>query len=113
MTEPAPLPVAASVAPSAFAPLRVRSFRALWLASFGSNCGTMMQNVGAAWLMTSLAGSPTMIALVQTATYLPAFLLSLPAGALADVVDRRRLLLFTQGFMLACALALGTFTELG
>jgi MFS family permease len=51
-----------------------------------------MQNVGAAWLMSSLAASPMMVALIQSATSFPAFLLALPAGALADVVDRRLLL---------------------
>jgi len=72
-----------------------------------------MQNVGAAWLMTTLAPSPTMVALVQAATSLPVFLVGLPAGALADVVDRRRLLLWTQGGMLAAALVLGALTLLG
>ena len=60
-----------------------------------------MQNVGAAWLMTLLTPSPMVVALVQAATSLPIFLVALPAGALADIVDRRRLLLLTQGWMLA------------
>jgi len=72
-----------------------------------------MHNVGAAWLMTSLAPSPTMVALVQAATSLPVFLVGLPAGALADVVDRRRFLLVTQGWMLAAAAALGALTVAG
>src|ERR1043166_7662037 len=78
---------------TAWSPLRHSLFRALWLASVASNIGTWMQNVGAAWLMTSLAPSPTMVALVQAATSLPVFLVGLPAGAVADLVDRRRLLL--------------------
>jgi MFS family permease len=98
---------------SAWSPLRQPIFRALWIAAAASNVGTLMQNVGAAWLMTTLAGSPLMVALVHTATSLPIFLLALPAGALADVVDRRRLLLFTQGWMLAAAAGLGVLTLLG
>jgi MFS family permease len=82
----------------------------VWIAALVSNIGTWMQNVGAAWLMTRLAVSPLMIALVQTATTLPAFLVGLPAGALADLVDRRRVLLFTQSWMLAAAAALGVLT---
>jgi MFS family permease len=71
-----------------------------------------MQNVGAAWLMTELAASPLTVALVQAATTLPFFVLAVPAGALADIVDRRRLLLAAQGWMLfvAAALAVVTFT---
>ena len=98
---------------SAWSPLSSPVFRALWIASAVSNIGTWMQNVGAAWLMTLLTPSPLMVALVQAATSLPVFLAALPAGALADVVDRRRLLLFTQGWMLLAATALGVFTILG
>ena len=93
--------------------LRHPVFRALWIASVASNLGTWLQGVGAAWLMTSLAASTTMVALVQAVTSLPMFLLSLPAGALADVMDRRRLLLFTQSWMLASAAALGLLTLAG
>ena len=95
---------------SMWAPLSVPVFRALWLASTFSNIGTFMQDVGAAWLMTSLTISPVMVALMQTATYLPFFMLSLPAGALADLVDRRMLLIVGQGWMLVAALALGCLT---
>ncbi len=84
-----------------------RLFLALSIASLVSNIGTWMQNVGAAWLMTSLSPSPLMVALIQTASSLPILLLALPAGALADIVDRRRLLLFSQGWMLIAAAALG------
>ena len=94
-------------------PLRHPLFRALWTANLASNVGTWLQSVGAAWLMTSLSSSATLVALVQAATSLPMFLLSLPAGALADVLDRRRLLLFTQSWMLACATALGLVTLFG
>src|SRR5690606_22342337 len=76
--------------PSAWAPLRRAMFRALWIASLASNVGTWMQSVAAVWLMTSLTPSPVMIALVQTAASAPLVLLGLPAGALADMVDRRK-----------------------
>src|SRR5512142_3073175 len=96
--------------PASLAPLETPIFRWVWIAALASNVGTWMQNVGAAWLMTALAASPLMVALVQTATTLPVFLLGLPAGALADVVDRRRLLLFTQVWMLIAAGILGVLT---
>src|SRR5439155_241354 len=92
-----------STAESAWAPLSHPVFRALWIASLVSNIGTWMQNVGAAWAMTSLSPSPLMVALVQSATSLPVFVVGLPAGAVADIVDRRRLLLVTQTWMLAAA----------
>jgi MFS family permease len=85
-------------------------FRALWIATVVSNVGTWMQNVGAAWLMMSLSPSPTLVALVQAATSLPVFLVGLPAGALADIVDRRRLLLWTQGWMLVTTAILSGLT---
>jgi MFS family permease len=72
-----------------------------------------MQNVGAAWLMTDLSASALMVALVQAATNLPMFFLALPAGALADIVDRRRLLLLAQGWMLLVAGALTVVTWMG
>ena len=75
-----------------------------------SNVGTWMQNVGAAWLMTSLAPTALQVALVQTATNLPVFLLGVPAGAVADLFDRRKLLLVSQGWMLGAAAVLGVLT---
>jgi MFS family permease len=87
-----------------------RVFFALWIAALVSNVGTWMQNVGAAWLMTSLSPSPLMVALIQTASSLPILLLALPAGALADIVDRRRLLIVSQAWMLLAAAALGVLT---
>jgi len=99
--------------PTAWSPLRQPVFRALWIASVASNVGTWMHEVGAAWLMTSLASSPIMVALMQTATSLPIFLLALPAGALADIVDRRRLLIAAQLWMLVAAFLLGLLTLAG
>lgn len=98
---------------STWAPLRSSLFRALWLAALVSNFGIWMQNVGAAWLMTSLSHSPTLVALVQTATSLPFLVAALPAGVLGDIVDRRWLLVANQGWMATVALALGLVTLLG
>jgi len=98
---------------STWSPLRQPVFRALWLASAVSSIGTWMHDVGAAWLMTSLSPSPFLVALMQAASSLPFFLLALPAGAIADVVDRRKMLLFTQAWMLAAAALLGVLTVAG
>jgi MFS family permease len=99
--------------PSAWSPLAYPVFRALWLASCASNVGTWMHDASAAWLMTSLAPSPIMVSLMQTATSLPFFLLALPSGALADIVNRRRLLVTTQAWMFAMTLTLAALTLLG
>src|SRR5829696_1848700 len=97
---------------SPWSPLRQAVFRAVWIAAITSNIGTWMQSVGAAWLMTSLTPSPLLVALMQTATSLPVFLVGLPAGAIADIVDRRKLLLVTQGWMLVVSTVLGVLTIL-
>lgn len=97
----------------AWTPLRHGLFRAIWVAAMASNIGTWMHTMGASWLMTTMVTSPLMVALVQTATTLPVFLVGLPAGALADIVDRRRMLLFTQSWMLLVAAALGALTLMG
>src|SRR3954469_7634393 len=97
-------------ATSAWAPFRMRIFRMLWIAQFTSNVGTWMQTVGAQWLMGSLSHNALMVALVQTAMSFPVFLFALPAGALGDVLDRRRILLVSQSFMLAGAATLGALT---
>ena len=90
-------------ATSAWAPLRAPTFRMLWLVWMAANLTLWMNDVAAAWLMTTLTTSATMIALVQTASSLPVFLLGLPSGALADLVDRRRLFLFTQVWVASTA----------
>ncbi len=102
---------AASTSP--WAPLRHKVFRMLWIASIFSNIGSWMHEVGAGWLMTSLAPSPLMVALVQAATTAPVFLLALPAGALADIVDRRRYLIASQFWMMITAAILGVLTLMG
>lgn len=91
-------------AESALAPFRHRVFAVMWVAALISNIGTWMNSVGAGWLMTGLSPSPLMIALVQTATTLPIFIFALPAGALADIFNRRTVLLLTNVLMLAAAL---------
>ena len=98
---------------SAWSPLRESVFRALWIATVVSNIGTWMQDVGEAWLMTSLTPSPVLVALVETAGSLPVVLVALPAGALADVVDRRRLLLVMQSWMCVAAGAMGVLALMG
>jgi len=98
---------------SPWAPLQHKVFRMLWIASIVSNIGTWMHEVGAGWLMTTLAPSPLMVALVQAATSAPVFLLALPAGALADIVDRRRYLIVSQIWMLTAAATLGVLTLTG
>jgi MFS family permease len=91
---------------SAWYPLRNRLFLAVWLATLASNIGTWMQSVGASWMMISLSTNPLMVALVQTVSTAPIVLLALPAGALADIADRRRYLLGTQIWMFLSALGL-------
>ncbi len=81
---------------SAWAALATPAFRALWIAALVSNLGTWIQDVGEVWTMTSLTSSPLLIALVETATTFPVFALAIPAGAIADVLDRRRFLLVSQ-----------------
>ena len=82
--------------PSAWAPFRVPTFRMLWIVWATANTCLWMNDVAAAWLMTSLTSSPVLIALVQTASSLPVFLLGIPSGALADILDRRRYFMATQ-----------------
>lgn len=98
---------------SALAPLRRPFFRALWIATLFSNIGTWVQSVGAAWLMTSIAPSADMVALVQSAMALPTLAFSLAAGAVADIWDRRTVLLIAQGWMLVAAALLAAITYLG
>src|SRR5919112_3765846 len=98
---------------STWAPLRSSLFRALWSAALVANFAIWMQNVGAAWLMTSLSHSATLVALVQTAISLPFLLAALPAGVIGDMVNRRWPLVATLGWMTAVVLALGLATLLG
>ena len=88
---------------SALAPFRSPIFASMWIASVVSYFGGLIQSVGASWLMMSLAPSADMVALVQVATVLPIVLFSLPAGAAADVWDRRVVMLVAQASMLTVA----------
>ncbi|WP_230976868.1 MFS transporter [Pseudothauera rhizosphaerae] len=103
-----------SVAPSpALAPLYGPVFRMLWLAWLAANVTMWMNEVASAWVMTSLTDSALMVALVQAASTLPVFLLGLPSGALADIVDRRRYFAFTQVWVSAVAIVLAALSFSG
>src|SRR5688572_20437905 len=99
-------------ADSVMAPLRHTVFRRIWLASLVSNLGLLIQGVGAAWAMTQMTSSADKVALVQTALMLPIMLISMPAGAIADMYDRRVVALGSLGFALAGATALAVMAWL-
>ncbi len=92
---------------SSLSPFRHPAFTVLWIATVVSNVGTWMQSAAAAWLMTNLDPHPLSVALVQVAATLPMFIFALPAGALADIIDRRKLLIGTQAATVMLAAALG------
>src|ERR1700688_2228053 len=89
--------------PSLWRPLRTPTFRNLLGASVVSDIGAFMQSVGAAWLMVSLHAGPMYVALTQTASALPFFVFALPAGSIGDIVDRRKLILWTEVWMVGVA----------
>ncbi len=97
----------------ALAPLREPTFRRIWFASLFSSFGQLILGVGAAWEMTRLTSSPTMIALVQSALMLPMMLVALPAGAVADMFDRRKIALTGLGFSIVAAAVLTAIAWLG
>jgi MFS family permease len=113
LTDTAEKNLRARGASSFWRPLRVSTFRNLLVADVVSDIGTFMQNVGAAWLMVSLGAGPIYVALTQTASSLPYFLLALPAGSAGDIVDRRKLILFTESWMMGVALLLAVLTIAG
>jgi MFS family permease len=98
---------------SPWRPLRIAIFRNLLISNLVSDIGAFMQAVGAAWLMTTLTNSSLYIALIQTASALPFFLLALPAGSIGDIFDRRKLILCTETWMLAVATILTVVTFTG
>src|ERR1700674_5463202 len=104
---------ATSTTVSTWAPLRIGVFRALWLAVLVSNVATWMQTVGAQWLLVSQPHAPILVALVQTADYLPDVAFGLVGGVLADTFDRRRLLMAIQGFLVVVGAALAALTFAG
>src|SRR6202051_341642 len=95
------------------APLRHPVFRRIWLASLLSNFGLLIQGVGAAWAMTQMTSSADKVALVQTALMLPVMLISMPAGAIADMYDRRIVAMVSLGIALSGATALTVLAWLG
>src|SRR5580693_10318798 len=97
---------------STWRPLRVPMFRNLLTADLVSDMGTFMQGVGAAWLMVSQGAGPLLVALTQTASAFPFFLLALPAGALGDIFDRRKLILATEIWMFSVAVVLAVLAVL-
>src|SRR6266481_4721398 len=99
--------------PSLWRPFHTPIFRNLLLASVVSDIGAFMQTVGAAWLMVSLKAGPMYVALTQTASALPFFLFALPAGAVGDICDRRKLILFTEIWMALIAVALAALVITG
>src|SRR6202012_5357561 len=99
--------------PSVWAPLRNRVYRNLFIASFCSNIGTYMQGVAAQWFLVEKHSPDVIVALVQTASLGPTLLLGLFAGALADLFDRRRYLIFIQSYAVLVTLALAIVTNLG
>jgi MFS family permease len=94
-------------------PLHLPTFRNLMVADVVSDIGTFMQSVGAAWLMVSLHAGPALVALTQTASSLPYFLLALPAGSAGDIFDRRKLILATETWMTAVALLISVLAICG
>lgn len=98
---------------STWAPFKSRAFVWLWLANVVSALGTWIQNAASAWIMTDLAPSPLMVSLVQAAAQLPVLLLAVPAGALADLMDRKRHLILSNMLMLAASAILAIVAALG
>ncbi|SFY35848.1 Predicted arabinose efflux permease, MFS family [Paracoccus pantotrophus] len=98
---------------STFAPLRRPAFLAYWLTGLSGNFGWLIQMVGASWLMASIGGTPEQIALVQTSVALPVMLFALPAGAVADALGRRTIVLWSQSFLLIVSTLLAVCAWLG
>lgn len=113
MSATAPSPSGLTAPGRPLAPFRFPAFRAIWTANLASNIGSMIQSVGAAWLMTDLTTSHQLVALVQASTTIPVMLLGLFAGAIADNHDRRIVMLVAQSMMLAASALLALLTFAG
>ena len=98
---------------SAWSPFRHRAFTVLWIATVVSNIGTWMYSAASGWLMATLSANPLVVSLVQVATSLPMLLFALPAGALADILDRRRLLILAETGTTVMSAALAALVWLG
>ena len=112
ITESSSSQIPASTPTSIFAPFRYSMFTAIWVAALASDMGLWMQNVGAGWMVTKFSESPLFVSLMVTATSLPMFLLGIPAGAFADIFNKRKILIGTQFWMFGIAgvLTFVTFT---
>jgi MFS family permease len=114
---PSPVPkpgvLTKGAAVSTWAPLALPAFRALWIAGLVSDVGAWMHGVGEGWLMTSMTASPRTVALLQAVDGAAFFLLALPAGALADIVDRKRLAIAAQIWLGLCAAAMAWLAAIG
>ena len=102
-----------AAAPSTWAPFRAKAFRWLWIASLVSNVGTWMQTVGAQWLLVHAANAAILVSLVQTADMLPDVLFAVVGGVLADILDRRRLIIAVQAGLAVAGALLATLTFTG
>lgn len=107
------IPLDAARADHITAPLRHRTFRRIWIASLVSNLGSLVQGVGVAWAMTEMSSSADKVALVQTALGLPVMLIAIPAGAIADLHDRRIVALISLGIALSATTTLTVLASLG
>src|SRR6187200_3650156 len=101
------------ISASGLSPFKSSLYRMLWTASLFSYVGAAMYDVGASWLMTSLAPDPLFVSLVTTATTLPIFLFALPSGILSDIFDRRRILLIACAYLVTISALLGILTLVG
>ena len=102
-----------NISASGISPFRYSLYRTLWIAALFSYIGGAMYDVGASWLMTSLAPKPLFVSLITTATALPIFLFALPSGTLSDIFDRRSILLITCAYMFTISTILGMLTLVG
>jgi MFS family permease len=101
------------ISESGLSPFKSSLYRMLWIAALFSYIGAAMYDVGASWLMTSLAPNPLFVSLITTATTLPILLFALPSGILSDIFDRRRILLITSAYMFTISTTLGILTLVG
>jgi MFS family permease len=102
-----------NVSESGLSPFRYSLYRTLWIAVLFSYIGAAMYDVGASWLMTSLAPNPLLVSLITTSTTLPIFLFALPSGAISDIFDRRNILLIACAYMFTISTILGILTLVG
>src|SRR5215204_5068013 len=102
-----------NISASGLSPFKSSIYRMLWIAALFSYVGAAMYDVGASWLMTSLAPNPLFVSLITTATALPIFLFALPSGILSDIFDRRSILLITCAYMFIISTMVGILTLIG